>query len=927
MKKNIVFYVTRKYMKQNKGRTFTTFAGIVFMVLLMTCVFVGRDTGIRYLEDVASLKDGKWHVSMYDITQKEYEQVMEVPGVKETAFSTTYGSSEFKASANEERPYLNVKAYTMPCFDWMNIKLSKGRLPENPGEIIISESALEDGADISIGDRVEAEFFERSITGIDPEVKETVFPFQGIALKYGETKEVSEEFPHFEENTSFRENREYTGQKASYEVVGIMEKPGYEQSGAAGYTAITLLEESQAASLKSFNLSMILNVAENPNFDIASLVNIAGDHEFEVNDYLLAFSASTSDTTLNLVVQSMTVFFVALIMAASVILIYNVFNMSFQERSRYLGMLCSVGATRRQKRSSIFYEAFFLLLFALPTGILLGIGVIRLAMAAFRPLVGTLLMSSSVVDIYPAVIRISWENLADVIAASTVTVLFSAWLPARKIGKIGPVECIRGNIWKKNRQYRMNASLIRSFGAEGMLAKNMLLRRNKKIRSVGAAAAVFMVVLIVTIFGSDAIHRIISIKVEGEMDLNAERYDYMLLAEPSKMESLKEEIRKDSGVEYVVEWRDGMFAAEVPTEVYGKEYWDSLHEIYDLYYHRELSEEEFQESSPYGADANIAVNVLSVDADTLREMAEAVGADADKLLDAEHLSALVVNTGGLSTSSYRIDQLKPEKYRFFHISKMTDMEKGDTLPVKIYSPEEEKYVEMPMEIAGFADAKQLEDYVYIRNNHYMWLIVNEDAGEQMAKVMKEEGEEDTRLDQMLLIKMNGEPTDLIDQLRTLSERKDFVLGIVEVGYMDSIEEAISGIVDVMLISFVLLTSVICLLNLFNSIRGWILESRQEFAVLRSVGMAGGQARKMLLYECMGIFLWALLLAGLFSGLLIWVVRFGLTRIFGTLVLPVPWIGMAAAAVIVGVVLTGLALYGLGKERQEDLFETIRRESV
>lgn len=927
MKKNIVFYVTRKYMKQNKGRTFTTFAGIVFMVLLMTCVFVGRDTGIRYLEDVASLKDGKWHVSMYDITQKEYEKVLEVPGVKETAFSITYGNSEFKASANEERPYLNVKAYSIPCFDWMNIKLSKGRLPEDPGEIIVSESALEDGADISIGDQLETEFFERSITGIDPEVEETVFPFQGITIKYGETKEVSEEFPYFGENTSFRENREYTGQKAVYEVVGIMETPGYEQSGAAGYTAITLLDEGQAASLETFNLSMILNVEENPNFDIASLVTIAGGHEFEVNDYLLAFSASTSDTTLNLVVQSMTVFFVALIMAASVILIYNVFNMSFQERSRYLGMLCSVGATGRQKRSSIFYEAFFLLAFALPTGILLGIGVIRLAMAAFGPLVGALLMINSVVDIYPAAIRISWENLAAVIAASTVTVLVSAWLPARKIGKIGPVECIRGNIWKKNRQYRMNASWIRSFGAEGMLAKNILLRRNKKVRSVGAAAAVFMVVLIVTIFGSDAIHRIIGIKVENEMDLNAERYDYMLFAEPSKMESLKEEIRKDSGVEYAVEWREGMFAAEVPTEVYGKEYWDSLHEIFNLYYHRELSEEEFQESSPYGAGANMAVNILSVDADTLREMAEYVGADADKLLDTEHLSALVVNTGGISTSSYRIDQLKPEKYRYFHISKMTDMEKGDTLPVKIYSPEEEKYVELPVEIAGLADAKQLEDYVYFRNDHYMWLIINEDAGEQMAEIMKKDGEEDTRLTRMLLIKMNGEPTDLIDQLRTLSERNDFILGIVEVGYMDSIAEAISGIVDVMLISFVLLTSVICLLNLFNSIRGWILESRQEFAVLRSVGMAGGQMRKMLLYECTGIFLWALLLAGVFSGLLISVVRFGLTRIFGTLVLPVPWTGMAAAAVIVGIVLTGLALYDFGKERQEDLFESIRRESI
>lgn len=207
MRKNIVFHVTRKYMMRNKGRTFTTFAGIVFMVLLMTCVFVGKDTGIRYLEDVASLKDGKWHVSMYDITEKEYEQVLEVPGVKET-----------------------------------------------------------------------------------------VFPFQGITLKYGETKDVPEDFPYFGENTSFRENRQYTGQEKIYEVTGIMETPSYERMGAAGYTAITLLDESQMADLDTFNLSLILDVEKNPNFDIASLVTIAGDHEFEVNDYLLAFSASTSDT-------------------------------------------------------------------------------------------------------------------------------------------------------------------------------------------------------------------------------------------------------------------------------------------------------------------------------------------------------------------------------------------------------------------------------------------------------------------------------------------------------------------------------------------------------------------------------------------------------------------------------------------------------
>ena len=59
--KKIIFHVTRQYMKRNKGRTAVTFTGIALMVMLMTCVFVGKDTVLRYLEKVASLRSGSWH--------------------------------------------------------------------------------------------------------------------------------------------------------------------------------------------------------------------------------------------------------------------------------------------------------------------------------------------------------------------------------------------------------------------------------------------------------------------------------------------------------------------------------------------------------------------------------------------------------------------------------------------------------------------------------------------------------------------------------------------------------------------------------------------------------------------------------------------------------------------------------------------------
>lgn len=48
-----------------------------------------------------------------------------------------------------------------------------------------------------------------------------------------------------------------------------------------------------------------------------------------------------------------------LIVIASVMLIYNAFGMSLSERVRYLGMLASVGATKSQKRKSVYFEVQF----------------------------------------------------------------------------------------------------------------------------------------------------------------------------------------------------------------------------------------------------------------------------------------------------------------------------------------------------------------------------------------------------------------------------------------------------------------------------------------------------------------------------------------------------------------------------------------
>lgn len=95
--RNIVYYVSRQYMRVNKNRRFASYIEITFMIVLMTCVFVGKDIAMNYMQEAASLVQGKW----------------------------------------------DVRSYSPNYFTWMNISVSRGRLPENSHELIVSKTAAE----------------------------------------------------------------------------------------------------------------------------------------------------------------------------------------------------------------------------------------------------------------------------------------------------------------------------------------------------------------------------------------------------------------------------------------------------------------------------------------------------------------------------------------------------------------------------------------------------------------------------------------------------------------------------------------------------------------------------------------------------------------------------------------------------------------
>ena len=122
-------------------------------------------------------------------------------------------------------------------------------------------------------------------------------------------------------------------------------------------------------------------------------------------------------------------------------------------------------------------------------------------------------------------------------------------------------------------------------------------------------------------------------------------------------------------------------------------------------------------------------------------------------------------------------------------------------------------------------------------------------------------------------------------------------------------------------------SVICLINLANSIRSRLISCRQELATLRTVGMTEKQMRKMLLLEalrCTGVSLAAAIIC---SGLMVWALNSVVSAMLGHSAFVFPWLPVLLACVIAAGAICGFTILFAGQNKKEILIEEIRRSVV
>lgn len=159
-----------------------------------------------------------------------------------------------------------------------------------------------------------------------------------------------------------------------------------------------------------------------------------------------------------------------------ILIIHNSFAVSMHARIHQFGILSSVGATPGQIRACLMQEASALCAAPVLLGSLLGIAVCYGMIYGTNRLVPKLSGSHEVMFQYhPAV-------FAATLALSILTVLISAWIPARKLGKMTPLEAIRNTGELQLTRKKRFSPLALLFSIEGEIAGAALKAQKKALR-------------------------------------------------------------------------------------------------------------------------------------------------------------------------------------------------------------------------------------------------------------------------------------------------------------------------------------------------------------------------------------------------------------------------------------------------------------
>ena len=474
----IVNRLTLRHLKENKGRTVVTTLGICVSVAMITAVFVAAASLMNLFGEIQLLTKGHQH-AVLAVNEFQLEKLQKDDRIARVGLREVENQLQFQL---ENRTSDRTGTGDIYTGDGVNLKQMftgdyDGKIPQNENEIAVEQSLIDkNNLNWKIGDTVTIPMGYRYYT--DAETGERVRLLSG--------------------NYTGGELFEYTGEK-EYKIAAIL----HNNPATQGICSIIQGLDSSKLTLETDQTVQAYIELKEVNYKsletINSIIDDYGIKEFSINDKYLQTAFSFDQNGILMDLLPMMIIVLVIIVIASVTLIFNAFAMSLSERIRYLGMLASVGATKAQKKLSVYFEGAILGAVGIPIGILAGILGIGVTLKAVGDKIIHTGMINGISDsnIQMDVVVPVWAIIGIVIF-SVITIFVSLFIPSRKASKITPIDAIRQRDEIKVKAKKLKSSkLIRKvFGYEGELANKNLKRNGRKSKVITVSIALSVILFL-----------------------------------------------------------------------------------------------------------------------------------------------------------------------------------------------------------------------------------------------------------------------------------------------------------------------------------------------------------------------------------------------------------------------------------------------
>lgn len=874
--------LTIKNLKLNKKRTIVTIIGIILSVALITAVSSMYASGIKSLIKFETHEKGNFHVAFYNVDFNDIGIFKNNRNIEEIKITKDIGYAKIN-SKNEYKPYVFIKAFTKSSLDNLAVNIVEGRYPLNEDEIVIPSHLKTNGRVFyNIGDEITLDIGKR--------VSE-----DGYELKQSNpyNNDIDEE--NSEDNIT---EKIVDTKSRTFKIVGIMERPdsSVEPYSAPGYTLITSLNNNKIngqidlfvkyhdKSVKNAykitanilgvdenifkkSFSTDLNLSEQETNKMFNELNKA-KYEYNINDYLIKLQNNPIENSGVAGLGTVVLIVIIIIIFTSVFCIKNSFDISITEKIKQYGMLRSIGATKKQVKKNVFYEASILGLIGIPLGVLFGIlASFILVLISNYFLVGfipnfNLLFSFSIKSIFVAIVL------------GVVTIYLSAFRSARRASLVSPIESIRNSadIKIKNNKLKCPKIIKKIFGIGGEISYKNIKRNRKKYRTT-----VFSLVISVFVFiALSGFMNAAFATINNELEVT--EYNISLHTRDAKEYQKYEELGKLDNID------------------------DFVLERYVNYYVKDckLNKDYIKWRNSDDEDRVRFFSIVSLGSYQYKKYIDNLGLDYENIKDKGIL----------------VDYLK--------VYNVTDKDQVDTKNMR------ETGYKVGDTISGSTDDDSASD-----NSEYDYKISIGKVTEEKPFGFKYSNE--------LLIIVSDELFETIprrgssflqayfkssnaDKLQ--NDIDSFLSG--DMYSLNNIDEEVKmmnnlyTLLGIFLYGFIIVISLIGITNIFNTITTNMELRKQEFAMLKSVGMTNNEFNRMIRLESLFIGFKALLYGIPIGILLSFLIVLALDEEFNFVP---PYIAIIISIVVVFILISVIMKYSINKINKQNTIETIRNENI